>query len=288
MYDAPAYPVGTKTTRQFFAYLEDAMDSRFPPDGETTVIDFAVFLLGMLDYDDGDGRRLLHTRKEMPFYMEDGRVDVKADATVIERKTSRFYQYILLVHENKFTSGVDPEAQLIAQAIGAFQRNNRIRKRAKISELKSQIFPAITMFGTAVTFYKITITEELAMAVESDIFPAETIVHAFVPPLPRYISQGMGPLGNRRFVLRCFEAFKQFMAGWLLPYHAVAQEFLAGRPPTKWVDFYHTSYVQIASSFAKTGVRPTQELDVWIQSEVPRRCQSSRKSRERPWPVTTS
>lgn len=205
----------SKTTRQFFAYLEDAMDSRFPHYEETTVIDFAVFLLGMLDYDDGD-RRLLHTRKEMPFYMEDGRVDVKADATVIERQTSRFYQYILLVHENKcfrFASGVDPEAQLIAQAIGAFQRNNRIRKRAKISELKSQTFPAITIFGTAVTFYKITITEELAMAVESDIFPAETIVHAFVPlPLSRYIDQGMGPLENRRLVLQCFEAFKQFMA----------------------------------------------------------------------------
>jgi hypothetical protein len=69
-----------------------------PPNEESLVVNFVVFLLGMLNYD--NGQRVLHTRKEMTFYMCGSKVDAKADVTVIERQ-GHLFQYILLVHEDK-------------------------------------------------------------------------------------------------------------------------------------------------------------------------------------------
>ena len=71
------------------------------------------------------------------------------------------------------------------------------------------------MVGTAPTFYKITITRELALAVEGGEYPERaTIVRKFVPPvpdLPNYPAQGMVPLENRRIILKCYDAFKKFV-----------------------------------------------------------------------------
>ncbi|KAF6747424.1 hypothetical protein DFP72DRAFT_1174911 [Ephemerocybe angulata] len=203
---APPGPI-SKPIRHFFRYLEDAM---VIPYHESSVIDFTMFLLGMLDYD--DGRRVLHTWKDMPFFMPDGMVDVKACATVIEQHGLRLNQYMLLVKKDGF-SGCEP--RLIAEAIGAFYQNNKIRTLYSKSPLESQTFPAITMVGTAARFYKITITRELADAVEIGLpVENETIVHRFMPPVPNrftYNARGMVPLENRRLLLKCFEAFKQFM-----------------------------------------------------------------------------
>lgn len=89
----------SKTERLFFAYLQDAMEML--PDEESQVDDFVIFLLGLLDYD--NGQHVLHTRKEMSFYMCGSRVDAKADVTVIERHGS-YFEYILLVQEDKVCS----------------------------------------------------------------------------------------------------------------------------------------------------------------------------------------
>ncbi|KAF6754864.1 hypothetical protein DFP72DRAFT_1169857 [Ephemerocybe angulata] len=207
---APPGPI-PKPIRHFFRYLEDAMVF---PYHQSFVIDFTMFLLGMLDYD--DGRRVLHTWKDMPFFMPDGMVDVKACATVIEQHDVRLNQYILLVKEDNYSGGgIDCEPRLIAEAIGAFYQNNKIRTPYGKSPLESQTFPAITMVGTAARFYKITITRELADAVEIGLpVENETIVHRFMPPVPNrftYNARGMVPLENRRLLLKCFEAFKQFM-----------------------------------------------------------------------------
>lgn len=88
----------SKADHNFFAYLEDAM--RMRPGEESLVNDFAVFLLGMLDYDDYHWQRVLHTRQEMTFYMCGNKVDAKADVTVVEREGPLF-QYVLLVQEDK-------------------------------------------------------------------------------------------------------------------------------------------------------------------------------------------
>ncbi|KAF8889242.1 hypothetical protein BD779DRAFT_1379576, partial [Infundibulicybe gibba] len=74
--------------------------------------------------------------------------------------------------------GNTPEPQLIAEAIAAFRQNNRARHFRCLPPLESQVFPAITMVGTVPTFYKITITLDLLLAVEAGVYPeGATIVH---------------------------------------------------------------------------------------------------------------
>ncbi|KJA20071.1 hypothetical protein HYPSUDRAFT_68851 [Hypholoma sublateritium FD-334 SS-4] len=214
-----AAPAGklSKTDKLFFAYVEDAM--RICPGEESLVNDFAGFLLGMLGYD--DYQRVLHTRRDMTFYMCGSKVDARADVTIVEREGPLF-QYVLFVQEDKrHISGDDPEPQLIAEAIAAFYQNNRIRESVNQPPQESYTILAITMVGTAATFYMITIESELALAVEGGVYPENvTFVRKFVPPvpdLPNYPAQGMVPLQNRRVLLRCFEAFKELIYYYYTP-----------------------------------------------------------------------
>ncbi|PPQ68891.1 hypothetical protein CVT25_009014 [Psilocybe cyanescens] len=149
---------------------------------ESAVDDFVVRLFDILGYTNRDV--LLRTRKDMELedkrHLEDGR---------------------------------DAEAQLIAEAVAAFQSNNKKRFLAGLDLVLDVIIPGIVMIGTAPLFYKIRVTKELADAVMYGAFPqTPTIVHVHVPPLPRpyrRLSEGMKPLDNRRIALRCFEAFKR-------------------------------------------------------------------------------
>ncbi|KAJ7832188.1 hypothetical protein B0H13DRAFT_2679186 [Mycena leptocephala] len=59
-------------------------------------------------------------------------------------------------------NGDDPEPQVIAEAVAAFQRNDFTRERElHLRALDRMIIPAITMYGTCPTFYKITVTASL-------------------------------------------------------------------------------------------------------------------------------
>jgi hypothetical protein len=109
----------------------------------------------------------------------------------------------------------DPEPQLIADAIAAFDENNRRREQIGLPPISSKVFPAITFTGTAPTFYKIPVTEDLLLGIITAQYPAqETVVRKLIPPvlnISRLLEEGMEPLANRRVVLQCFEAFKQFI-----------------------------------------------------------------------------
>ena len=123
---------------------------------------------------------------------------------------------VLLVQEDKsYISDTDPEPQLIAEAIGAFQENDTLRRRTGRSILDRVIIPGITMKGTFPTFYKIEITSELADAVASGIYPqSETVVLSCTPPCKPELSGtifGMRDPEFREVALKYFEAFKQFI-----------------------------------------------------------------------------
>lgn len=109
----------------------------------------------------------------------------------------------------------DPGPQLIAEAIAAFYENNKALRPAGLPTLQSKTFAGITMVGTAPTFYKIPVTEELLTALATSQYPAQpTIVQKFFPPVPilaRLSNHGMRPLVNRRIIFQCFEALKQFV-----------------------------------------------------------------------------
>ena len=124
---------------------------------------------------------------------------------------------LLLVQEDKrHLDGSDPAPQLIAEAIAAFYNNNETRVKILASHaLESKVMPGITMKGTMPIFYKIPVSTELVHAVQYGEYPAhETVVYAHVPPVSRptrRYSEGMKPLDNRRIILSCYEAFKQFL-----------------------------------------------------------------------------
>ena len=75
------------------------------------------------------------------------------------------------------------------------------------------------MTKTSPIFFKVPVTTELNRSVRHGVAPSQTTVAAYhVPakiPRPNTRSAGMKPLGSRRIILQCFEAFKRFMP-WLV------------------------------------------------------------------------
>ncbi|KAF5315254.1 hypothetical protein D9619_007441 [Psilocybe cf. subviscida] len=205
---APAGPI-SKEEKTFFALLQDAMQS--PAGDNAAPNDLALFLLGYLGYDD-DPTRVLHTQKVTKLLICGKYVSATSDISLLDRE-GHHGQYLLLVQQDTYYSDESSEtwAPLIAKAIAAF-RHNSAQRRFR-SPLKSQTFPAMTMLGTSVAFYKITITQALADAVMSGIFPEETtFVYEFQPSLNlRSPDAGMVTVENRRVLLKCFEAFKRLI-----------------------------------------------------------------------------
>lgn len=204
----PANGINDTNDRNFFFYLEEAM--AIPPGEESAVDDFAAHLLALLGYHGAN--RFIRQRKEIPFFMCGGNTHAKTDVCVVDRNLG----ILLLVQEDKrHLEEVDPEPQLIAEAIAAFQHNNIRLQRIGMQPIQAKIIPGITMIGSTPTFYKITITQDLVEAIETAQYPANpTTVHKLVPPvddLARLSQNGMKPLNNRAVILRCFEAFKQFV-----------------------------------------------------------------------------
>ncbi|KAH9058143.1 hypothetical protein EDB87DRAFT_1675450 [Lactarius vividus] len=105
--------------------------------------------------------------------------------------------------------------QLIAQAIAAFQYNNRLLLRIGKEPIRAKTIPGITILGTTPTFYKITVMQDLVDAIETAQYPENpTIVHKLILPVEDLYGldhDGMQPLNNRAVILGCFEAFKQFV-----------------------------------------------------------------------------
>ncbi|KAJ7430712.1 hypothetical protein B0H11DRAFT_921606 [Mycena galericulata] len=93
-------------------------------------------------------------------------------------------RFLLLVQEDKRQANPDP--QLVAKAIAAFHSNNRKREQTLgLPLLPSKVIPGITTKGTAPTFFKVPVTEELVTALMGGVYPAtETIVYVHLPPSP--------------------------------------------------------------------------------------------------------
>ncbi|KAF8520552.1 hypothetical protein JB92DRAFT_3094684 [Gautieria morchelliformis] len=125
---------------------------------------------------------------------------------------------LMLIQEDKtvaMQSSTGTTPQLIAEVIGTFQRNNRMRRGAKLDPLKEMVFPGIAMYGTAPIFYLIPVTEELSEAVILGRAPTvKTVVKEYIPDIPRMnrrTEEGMMPLDNRVIIVQCYEAFKRFI-----------------------------------------------------------------------------
>ncbi|KAF8500087.1 hypothetical protein BU17DRAFT_102564 [Hysterangium stoloniferum] len=175
---------------------------------ESAVDDFAVHLLEAMGYE--TEQTVIRSRKSIRLNMCGEQVYAKTDVCVINLDS----ELLLLVQEDKsHINQADPEPQLVAEAIAAFQANNFNRvNNLLIDPLPKQVFPGITMVGTYPRFYKIEVTNDLDMCIRGGTYPAtRTIVERHTPRVPRRRSDGMRPLDNRMLILRCYEAFKQFV-----------------------------------------------------------------------------
>lgn len=191
----------------------NAMDlamSRSPLE-ESAVDDFVVRLFDMLGYTSRS--IVVRTRKDIELVICGKSMHAKTDVCLMMNHS----EIILLVQEDKqhLEDRGDAEAQLIAEAIAAFQSNNKKRILAGLLPLKHCLIPGIVMIGTAPIFYKIWVTKELSDAVIYGTFPkTPTVVYFHLPSVPRpyrRLSEGMKPLDNRRIVLHCYEALKKFV-----------------------------------------------------------------------------
>jgi hypothetical protein len=132
-------------------------------DQKSAIRDFATELLRMLGFEERSF--VLRSGYTIPLQIcGDLRRHTQADVCLVNRRGPTI---CLIVQAAKvaFTGG-DPEAQVIAKAIAAFQMNNL--KRAHLGkEMKdSMSIPCIAMVGTWPIFYVVPVTQELSKAVE--------------------------------------------------------------------------------------------------------------------------
>jgi len=194
---------------QVVRYMDLAMDPI--PGEESAVDDFAMHLLRTMGYAGRAIGRDLRSRKDIPFLICGEWKHAKTDVCVIDRR-----EILLLVQEDKrHKEPGDPYPQLIAEAIAAVQSNNRMRIQLGLEALDFKVMAGIVMIGTSPTFFKIPVTRDLMAAVQRGQYPdTPTVVAMHQPQLPRALrrlSEGMRPLDNRRVIVACLEAFKQFV-----------------------------------------------------------------------------
>ena len=211
IFDDEEYPldeIADKDDRKFFFYLQAAM--AIAPEVESAVDGFTAHLLSLLGYEVGN--RFIRQRKDLFFFVSSGRTLAETDIFVVNQN----HEILLVMQEyKKHLDKMDPEPRLTAEAIAAHQHNNLRLQRIGKPTVQARMIPGIITIGSTPRFYKIPITQDFVRAVETGQYPEQpTTVHMIalsVNNLNRLVRDGMKSLNNRDVILRCFEAFKQFV-----------------------------------------------------------------------------
>lgn len=125
---------------------------------------------------------------------------------------------LLLIQEDKTEiSTKDPEPQVIAEAIAAFQTNNYNRRQRGREQMDRMSIPCITMVGTRPIFYVVPVTQQLSTAVERGEYPEHvTQVRKCIVGEKRRASEGMHRPDFRVEALKHYMLFRSLAKGhWL-------------------------------------------------------------------------
>ncbi|KAH7903507.1 hypothetical protein BJ138DRAFT_1168049 [Hygrophoropsis aurantiaca] len=186
--DFDAKTLAAEKNRKFLIYLKLAMN---PKESESAIGDFAVLLFRALGYEHHS--HTTRTSKGMKILICGQYKGAKTSVCVIDADSEE----VLLVQEN---SHIEPKRDLMA---------------AGLDPLENKIIPAVVMTGTSPIFLKIPVTTQLDKCVQCAKYPpTPTVVLAHEPEIPRPARrevEGMRPLDNRRIMLQCYEAFRQFV-----------------------------------------------------------------------------
>ncbi|KAF9482994.1 hypothetical protein BDN70DRAFT_800569 [Pholiota conissans] len=125
---------------------------------------------------------------------------------IVDADTPRWCPVVLIVLDHKHNRRWD------ADAVGTFQEMNQRRREMGHPPLKHLVFPGVVIQASALVFYKVDVTQELATAVEDGVWPLmTTVMQRHIPRIPRpekRVEEGMKPPDNRRVVLECYQALK--------------------------------------------------------------------------------
>ena len=179
---------------------------------ESAIHDFARELLRLLDFEERG--TLLRSRYAIPFMISgDTGCVAQTDLCFMQEGSSTI---LLIIQEDKTVfSSKDPEAQVIAEGIAAFQYNNAARDRAGLNRFESMVIPAIIVIGTRPIFYKVHVTQALSDAVAMAQYPATqtTVLKCIVAPRSGRVSEGMEVPEFRQDILKYYEAFRKMAKG---------------------------------------------------------------------------
>ena len=173
---------------------------------ESAIDDFAAATLRLLGFN--DRHSTVATRYIIPLTICGESRTAQTDVCVVYRPSTVL---LVLVEDKTLFNRTSAEAQMVAEAIAAFQHNNTKRAARGKPVLEVMTIPCITMVGTNPTFYLVAVTKELSDAVMTGQYPpTQTRVLKCVTVVghQRRVSDGMGNIEFRDLALRRFVAFK--------------------------------------------------------------------------------
>jgi hypothetical protein len=193
----------TDNTFEYLAHLDLASKAT----QESFIDEFARKTLRVLGF--VERGLLLTTRFSIPLTIcGDDHRTAQTDVCLFSRQS----MVLLVLQEDKTISNTsNPEPQVIAEAIAAFQYNNERRQIGGLPTLDAMTIPCITMIGTRPTFYLVPVTQALSTAVVTGQYP-ETPTKVFkcvtTSGPNRPFSEGMETPEYRRVAFQRFVAFK--------------------------------------------------------------------------------
>jgi hypothetical protein len=202
-------------TRRLLQYIDLSVYT-FPKQ-ESAIDDLSRELLRQLGFEALAYNSVLRTRHALPLWICHSKASAQTNVSLVQPQAEG---NILLLQENKTgTSDHDPEPQLIAEAIAAFQFNDAIRARRGLPPLPLMTFPCIVMVGSNLSFYTVPVTRDLSEAVRDGRYPILlTIVRKH--EVTDNAGMSMTELPFRRRVFRHYTAFRMLAqhhwAGFLL------------------------------------------------------------------------
>jgi len=134
---------------------------------ESLIDDFARETLRLLGF--AERGLALSTRYIIPLTIcGDNRRTAQTDVCLLDRRS----MILLILQEDKtIFDSTQPEPQVIAEAIAAYQYNNEKRQTRGLAILDAMTIPCITMVGTRPTFYLVPVTQALSVAVVTGQYP---------------------------------------------------------------------------------------------------------------------
>lgn len=176
------------------------------PTQECFMDTFALETLHILGF---NKRLLLTMHRSIPLFIC-GNVHQVAQTDVCLLDLQSTVLLVLQADKSAFNA-CQPEPEVIAGAIAAYQNNNQRRLLRALPPIDAMTIPCITMVGTRPTFYLVPVTKVLSTAVETGQYPeTQTTVMMCVTSLGHNssLSEGMETPEYRRIAFEHFLAFK--------------------------------------------------------------------------------